>query len=156
VALGAVFHRHVVRALRRLAQWYAQFRVLLAAVPAWAWVGATGATVTAQISVTLMTFVLVMAFRETTGFIDVLFVMVLVYLTAFVPVSIGALGVREGILILGLPLFGVTAEAAASVALASRAIMYLVAVAGGVWLLLGRSSAPAESAPGAGSSSRPR
>jgi len=142
VALVAVFRRHVARALRQLALWYAQFRVLLAAVPARAWVGATGAAVAAQISVTLMTFVLVMAFGETTAFLDVLFVMVLVYLTAFVPVSIGALGVREGVLILGLPLFGITVQAATSVALASRAIMYLVALSGGVWLLLSRAAAP--------------
>jgi uncharacterized membrane protein YbhN (UPF0104 family) len=140
VAFAAFFRRHVVSASRRLVLWCARFRLLLAALPARAWVGAAGASVTAQVAVTAMTFVLVIAFGETMPFLDVLFVMVLVYLTAFVPVSIGALGVREGILILGLPLFGPTAQAATSVALVSRAIMYLVALGGGVWLLLSRAA----------------
>jgi uncharacterized membrane protein YbhN (UPF0104 family) len=139
-ALAVVFRGHVVRASRRLLLWFARFRVLLADLPARAWVGAAGASVTAQVAVTAMTLVLVIAFGETMPFLDVLFVMVLVYLTAFVPVSIGALGVREGILILGLPLFGPTVQAATSVALASRAVMYLVALGGGVWLLLGRAA----------------
>jgi uncharacterized membrane protein YbhN (UPF0104 family) len=129
-ALAVVFRGHVVRASRRLLLWFARFRVLLADLPARAWVGAAGASVTAQVAVTAMTLVLVIAFGET----------MLVYLTAFVPVSIGALGVREGILILGLPLFGPTVQAATSVALASRAVMYLVALGGGVWLLLGRAA----------------
>lgn len=99
-------------------------------------VATVGTSLVSQMLVALMVFILLRSFGESTGYLETLFAMLVVFLAAFIPVSIGSLGVREGLLVLLLPLFGTSMESALAAALVSRAMMYVYAIAGGVWMLM--------------------
>lgn len=66
---------------------------------------------------------------------DVVTVLAAVALASSVPVSIGALGVREGALTAMLVLLGVTPPVALAVALLNLGVLWTKALIGGVWLL---------------------
>ena len=76
------------------------------------------------------------AFLESAGFTlaldDLVLVMALTLFASMVPVSIGALGVREGILVYALGAYGVPNAEALTVALLARLVVIALGAAGGV------------------------
>jgi hypothetical protein len=69
------------------------------------------------------------------GLPEILVVMTFTAVISLLPISIGALGLREGAFIFGFGFFGVNFNAAASTALLVRIILLLPALCGGVWLM---------------------
>jgi uncharacterized membrane protein YbhN (UPF0104 family) len=138
VLLVALAAAYFTGRLSRLGGWLVHARQSVPVPSAGVCAIAFASTLAAQVSIAAMTALLVEAFGETAAFGDVFLVMLIVHMTAFLPVSIGALGVREGILVLGLPAFGVSAPTAVSVALISRFMLYVYAAAGGVWLVMAK------------------
>ena len=102
------------------------------------WLTIVVATISAQLMLALMIYVLLASFAQPVTFVQTLFSMLVVFLAAYVPISIGALGVREGVLVVLLAFFGATQEAALAAALLSRLMMYIYAGAGGLWLVFER------------------
>lgn len=80
-------------------------------------------------------YLLVKAFQNNILYVDTIFVILLVFIASYLPITIGALGVREGILILGFTYLGVTQPIAIVVAFVSRIIIYFYAILGGVLFL---------------------
>jgi len=93
-------------------------------------------TVASQALTALMVYVLAVAVHGEVRFLDVVFVMLLTWAAMYIPISVGALGVREAILVLGLTSFGLTRPTAAAVAFISRIIIYIYAVFGGLTIML--------------------
>jgi uncharacterized protein (TIRG00374 family) len=106
--------------------------VIVRAVTGSAFVSVLLVTAVSHLIGALMIYVLALAVRGEVQFFDIIFVMILTYMAAYVPVSIGALGVREAFLVLGLTRFGLTPPSAMAVALISRIIIYAYAVVGGL------------------------
>jgi hypothetical protein len=151
VAVLLLFLRRRLRGLAaRVRSLVVRFLTMVREFTGATWLRAILATLAMQIVLAVMVLVLVRALGESANLSGVLFVMLLVYLAGGLPISIGALGVREGVMILGLPLLGVPVDTAATVALLSRVIMYLVALVGGIWLILvpGETATAVSAAPG--------
>ena len=87
----------------------------------------------AQVVLAYMVHLLLVAYGQDINFADTLFVMLLVYVAAYIPVSVGSLGVREGILVVLLPVLGVAPHAALAAAALSRGMIYVYALFGGAW-----------------------
>ena len=87
-------------------------------------------------------YLLVKAFQNNILYVDTIFVILLVFIASYLPISIGALGVREGILILGFTYLGVTQPIAIVVAFVSRIIIYFYALLGGVLFLFMQKKQP--------------
>jgi hypothetical protein len=75
-------------------------------------------------------FLAAVGHHVTTG--ELIVVMALTLLASLVPLSIGALGVREGVVVFALGLCGVPAAEALTVALLNRVLLVIFGVAGGV------------------------
>ena len=75
-------------------------------------------------------------------FLDMLLVVTAVNLAALIPVSLGALGVREGSMAIGLAAFGVAPAPAVAIALLSRSALWSVSLVGGCLLLRGHQASP--------------
>lgn len=95
--------------------------------------GAFLLTVAAQVSLAAMVYVLVSAFGESISFEHNLMAMLLAYVAAYIPISVGALGVREGAIVAGLVFFSVTEPIAIAAAITSRVLIYVYAASAGVW-----------------------
>lgn len=85
--------------------------------------------------------VLAACFGVDVAALDWLYVIALSNVVALLPVSVGGLGVQEGVTVYALALFGVPLADGAAIALANRLAMWLGGVAGGVAFL--RTRAPA-------------
>ncbi|MFH0945091.1 MAG: lysylphosphatidylglycerol synthase transmembrane domain-containing protein [Planctomycetota bacterium] len=77
---------------------------------------------------------------EDLRFLDLLLVVTLVQLVSLVPISLGALGVREGSMVVGLSALGASLAHGMGVAILSRCALWAFSLAGGVFLLLGRGA----------------
>ena len=81
---------------------------------------------------------LVEAFHDSVAFVDSLFVIFVLFIATYIPITIGSLGVREGVLVLGLALFGVAQTDGTAVAIVARIIIYVYSMVGGVLFVLHR------------------
>ena len=140
ITMGAIalFVAHRLRVLKKIWGWVVQAWSVLRGVTLPDWVVALAATISAQLILTGMIHILLIAFGQSVDFSATLFSMLIVFLAAFIPISVGSLGVREGLLAVLLPLFGATPEAAVAAALISRLMMYTYAAFGGIWFMLRR------------------
>jgi len=118
---------------RRASELASAMKRLVAGIGVRRWLLAFLFSVLSQVALAAMVFQLVIVFGGAIGFADNLLVMLLAYVTAYVPITIGSLGIREGAIVLGLSLFAVPYPAALAAALVSRVIIYLYAAAAGVW-----------------------
>lgn len=92
-------------------------------------------TLIAYVFLTLNIFLLVYSFHSEINFIDTVFIITVVFVFSYLPISVGSLGVREGIIIVALTMFSIPKLDATTVALFARAIMYGYAMIGGVLFL---------------------
>lgn len=77
-----------------------------------------------------------LALGQKVGASEILLVMAFTAVISLLPISIGALGLREGALVVGFGFFGVNYTVATSIALLLRVILSLPALCGGIWLML--------------------
>ena len=73
---------------------------------------------------------------------DLVFALSLTLAVSTLPLTLGALGFKEGTIVLGLSLFGVAKSHALAVALLNRIVLLLLALGGGVVLLFEKESEP--------------
>ncbi len=99
-------------------------------------------TLFSHLLVAFKMYLLVKAFQNNILYVDTIFVILLVFIASYLPITIGALGVREGILILGFTYLGVTQPIAIVVAFVSRIIIYFYALLGGVLFLFMQKKQP--------------
>lgn len=92
-------------------------------------------TAVSQLLLALQIYLLIRALNENLSIFDVLFIVILTFIAAYIPVSVGSLGVREGITVIGLTHYGVTLPAATAVAFMSRIIIYLYSGIGGIFFM---------------------
>lgn len=130
---------HKLGLLARLIDSIKQALSVLTVINTGSWLTVVAATVCAQLMLALMIYALLDSFSQPVTFTQTLFSMLVVFLAAYVPISIGALGVREGVLVVLLTFFGSSQEAALAAALLSRVMMYIYAGAGGLWLVFERN-----------------
>lgn len=103
--------------------------------------------VVAQLLVATMVYISVLAFGGEVNFVDNIVVMLVVYVASFIPISIGSLGVREGIIVAGFGLLGVAEPVAVAAAISTRLIMYAYALAAGMrWMALSSAAGADEQA----------
>ena len=95
-------------------------------------------TIITHLLLALQIYILVKSFTNELLFFDSVFVVFLVFVASYVPISIGSLGVREGIVVFSLMFYGTSQTDAAAVAVLARIIIYLYAVAGGILFVLVR------------------
>ena len=81
------------------------------------------------------------AVGEELRFGDLLLVVTLVQVVSLVPISLGALGVREGSMVAGLSAFGASLAHGMGVAILSRCALWALSLVGGAFLLFGRRAA---------------
>lgn len=86
---------------------------------------------------------LLAALGERVAATDLLFVLAATLAISLLPLTIGALGLKEGALVVGLGLFGVGQAEALAVAMLNRIVLVALALAGSVVLLLAARTAPA-------------
>lgn len=79
----------------------------------------------------------------TVGWLDLMFVVSVVAVVSMLPITIGALGVREGAIVALLSIYGVAAPLALSAAILLRLLTWLQGIVGGVLFIAARSSRPA-------------
>lgn len=70
---------------------------------------------------------------------DLLFVLAVTLAMSMLPLTLGALGIKEGAIVFGLGLFGVGADEALIVALLNRLVLIVLALIGGLFLLWSRT-----------------
>jgi hypothetical protein len=80
----------------------------------------------------LKIYVLVKAFQENMALVDTLFVIFFLFIGSYIPITVGSIGVREGITVVTLTVLGIMQPVALGVALVARIIMYVYAVMGGI------------------------
>lgn len=97
-------------------------------------------TVISQMLTAVQVYVLVRAFHSSLFFIDTIFIISLLFIATYIPLSIGSLGVREGVLVLSLVLFGILQPVAAAVALVARLIIYVYAGLGACVFAMSKES----------------
>jgi uncharacterized protein (TIRG00374 family) len=93
-------------------------------------------TIISQLLITLHIYLLIKSLSENILILDVLFVVILTFIAAYIPVSVGSLGIREGVTIIGLSFYGISVPAATAVAFMSRIIIYLYSALGGILFIL--------------------
>ena len=91
----------------------------------------------AQLADILITFLFSQYFGLDILFSDLLFVIPLVYIATIIPISIGGLGVREGVMVFLLGSFGVDQSVAIIIALAIYLTKVIVGLLGGIFYLRG-------------------
>ena len=124
---------YAFRGKARIAAILASFNRLVVEFQLRQWTVAFLLTIIAQVMLAAMVYELVVAFGGSIGFEENLLVMLLVYIAAYVPITIGSLGVREGAIVMGLSLFSISHPIALAAALVSRAIIYVYGAAAGAW-----------------------
>jgi uncharacterized protein (TIRG00374 family) len=92
-------------------------------------------TLISHLFVALNIFLLVRSFHANMFFVDSIFVILLVFISSYLPISIGSLGIREGVIFLGLTYLGIGQPIATTVAFSSRIIIYFYAILGGILFL---------------------
>jgi uncharacterized membrane protein YbhN (UPF0104 family) len=105
-------------------------------IPNLIWVVAL--TVASQVLIGAKIFLLVKGFHGNMFFVDSVFIMLLLFIATYIPISIGSLGVREAVLVLSLVFFGVSEPIGIGVALLARIIMYVYAGLGGIVFALSK------------------
>jgi uncharacterized membrane protein YbhN (UPF0104 family) len=100
---------------------------LLLAMTALAFVGASAALA-----------LLLRCFGCSAAFPDIIGLVALIYLSSYIPLTFGSLGVREGVIVVGLALLGVDRHSGLAVAAMSRALLLVEAGMGGVVFLARR------------------
>lgn len=97
-------------------------------------------TVLSHLLIAFHIYILVQSFVETINFFDIIFVNFVAFLASYLPLSIGALGIREGAVVAALLFFNVTGITATAVAIASRLSIYFFALIGGILFSFGNKS----------------
>jgi len=84
-------------------------------------------------------YILVQAFGSSIGGLDVMLIVTFTALASLVPISIGGLGVREISLTALFIAFGIAPPEAVAISLVSRCFIWILSLAGGVWLILNKT-----------------
>ncbi len=93
-------------------------------------------TLISHLFIALNIFLLVKSFHANMLFLDSIFIILLIFISSYLPISIGSLGIREGVIFLGLTYLGIGQSIATAVAFSSRIIIYFYAILGGILFLL--------------------
>lgn len=97
-----------------------------------------GFTVMSHLFIALKMYILVKSFNDNMLFTDSIFLIFLLFVASYIPISIGSLGVREGVVVLTLTFFSISQPTAAAVAFAARIIIYIYAIVGGILFLFSK------------------
>jgi uncharacterized protein (TIRG00374 family) len=92
-------------------------------------------TLISHLFIALNIFLLVRSFHANMLFLDSIFIILLIFISSYLPISIGSLGIREGVIFLGLTYLGIGQSIATAVAFSSRIIIYFYAILGGILFL---------------------
>lgn len=79
-------------------------------------------------------------FNEYVNLFDLVFVLFLTAFVSIVPVTIGGLGVIEGVTAFSMSIFGVSSSTAVAVAFLNRLLWIAYGAIGGLWFVLGRKN----------------
>lgn len=127
--------RRRLRLGERLGGLWAELVTAWGRVPGTALAGVTGGSLLYHAGRVTGLYFFLHAFGAHVDWLDLVVVLTVVTVVSTVPVSIGALGVREGALTAMLVVFGVTPAVALAVALLNLGVLWLKALVGGLWLL---------------------
>jgi uncharacterized membrane protein YbhN (UPF0104 family) len=119
----------------RVGTLWAELKAAWRLVPGAALVGVTGGSVLYHAGRVTGLYFFLHALGAHVDWLDLVVVLTVVTVVSTVPVSIGALGVREGALTAMLVVFGVAPAVALAVALLNLGVLWAKALIGGVWLL---------------------
>lgn len=133
-AIGLV----VLPRLPSVRRWLGEMAAAVAAAGLLRHVGTFAASCAYHLSRISGIWIILHGMEESIAAADILFVLVVTLLVSVVPSTLGALGVKEGAIVLGLSLFGVPEGDALAVALLNRAVLLAGAAAGVAVLLAGR------------------
>lgn len=137
--LGLVAGLLLLRRHQQFARLVQSFRSLRAQVGIVQLVAALLLSAVAQVTLAAMVFTLLRGVGTELAFNENLLVMLIVYAAAYIPITVGSLGVREGAIVVGLGWYGVATPVAVSAALVSRVLIYVVALLAGGWWITRRN-----------------
>ena len=102
-----------------------------------------GLSLLAQLLMACKIYFLVLSFNHHISFFDTLFIAFFMFIISSIPISVGSLGLREGVLVAALIVYKVSVAEAIAISLIARAIMYAWAICGGGLYIADRPKAVA-------------